>query len=188
MRAAVNKQPNRRPALLVHLSLISNIAVVTSLVCVVGLLVLSYHLFPEFAGNYLAVVSAYAISREQMVPSMLFVTLLMISVTGIITWSIALYSSFRIAGPIYRMCRNIEQAISEPVASSLPLRQEDFLQAESQELIAAIDRLNNHYDQLEVEIDDAFELLQSQQDDGIRVAKIQGIVERITELDQRVLT
>ena len=61
---------------------------------------------------------------------MLVFGLAMASFVGILTWLFSLYASFRIAGPLFRISRNLEQQIKHESIMPVPIRATDSLQRE----------------------------------------------------------
>ena len=70
---------------------------------------------------------------------------LLISGAGFTVWIICLYSSFRIAGPLYRFSRNLEQQIADGPTQMLQIRNDDELQGESQLFNQATEHLTTFY-------------------------------------------
>lgn len=138
-----------------HLALIAKLALASSLITTLGMVLLTLYLAPETGGDYIAQISGYMLSSERLVSSLIFVSLLLIAIVGVTIWAIALYSSFRIAGPIYRLCRNLEQTIQGSNQPHIPLRRADCLQGESMALTAAVEAINDFYRQLEADVDTA---------------------------------
>ncbi len=73
---------------------------------------------------------------------------LLISGAGFTVWIICLYSSFRIAGPMYRFARNLEKQIADGPTEMLQIRNDDQLQGESQLFNQATEHLKDFYAQI----------------------------------------
>lgn len=112
-------------------------------------------------GSYLSSIQAFTRSQDQLVPAMLIGGAMIMLMAGMITWFILLYSSARIAGPMYRFSRNVEMQINQGPVSTIKLRKGDYLQDLSGKLAQAAEGLNEYYaDQLEV-VDEVVEKLES---------------------------
>ncbi|RRJ85263.1 hypothetical protein [Aestuariirhabdus litorea] len=81
--------------------------------------------------------------------------LILVLGAGVTTWLIGLYSSFRVAGPLYRFARNLEIKYRHSNEPILSIRRGDALQNESDALMETIERLQRHQDAL---MDDVSEL------------------------------
>lgn len=103
-------------------------------------------------GDYSTTVGTLALLKGQLDQFMVFGALGLVTLTAITTWVMALYSSFRVAGPLFRLARNLERLTECRNNELLPLRAGDRLQLEAAELKASQHALIDHYDQLEVAI------------------------------------
>jgi len=110
--------------------------------------------------NYLHLMQSYTVTQKNL-DSMLWIAgLFFIFCVGAASWCLALYFSFRMAGPLFRMARNLEVASS---TRHFPdIRKRDCLQKLSQQLKASVSELHDHYagitsqlDQLEHEFSKA---------------------------------
>lgn len=72
---------------------------------------------------------------------------LIVLTAGLITWIITLYSSHRVAGPLYRFSRNIELEIERGPVATTSLRKGDSFQELSDKLGMAADGLSDYYAQ-----------------------------------------
>ena len=71
--------------------------------------------------------------------------LMLIAIAGVATWMIALYSSHRIAGPLYRFSQNLKLAAASDAAPMLELRKGDALLAQAANVKLAVTSLRDHY-------------------------------------------
>lgn len=137
------------PASLFHLKIVLRIA---ALLTVLGALVMVFVVLAvgqtEQQG-YLQSLSRLQISQERLMPLVLAAGLFLLTVSAFVTWLIALYSSFRIAGPLYRLTRNLEQELQQnSLERPMPIRSEDQLQTHGRLLREAVAALNDHYQDL----------------------------------------
>ncbi len=134
------------PYLQDQLRLIGRIALVVSLVAATALLLTLWGLFSgQPQGDYYRIIQALTRSQEQLPVAMLIGGALIVSLAGLMTWFMVLYSSARITGPLYRFARNLELEISEGPVQTVQLRSGDHLQALSGKLATAADNLGRHY-------------------------------------------
>jgi len=64
---------------------------------------------------------------------------------GLMTWFILLYSSARIAGPLFRFRKNLELEINEGPVPTIQLRKGDYLQDLSGKLSNTVEHLSERY-------------------------------------------
>lgn len=114
-----------------QIRIVGKISLWFSLVVVVGLIAVVL-----MAGtpkeSYSDSVQALALTRKNLPWVMLMGGLLLALGTALTTWLITVYSSFRVAGPLYRFARNLETGIRLRQAPRIRIRQSDYLQEESE--------------------------------------------------------
>ncbi|MBF0629146.1 MAG: hypothetical protein HQL91_13090 [Magnetococcales bacterium] len=132
------------------------IALITAILTALGLLVAIHLLTDPTTGlSYREIFHAHAVKRAHLLPVLLIAGLILTTATGILTWLIALYSTFRVAGPLHRFSLNLDRQIH---AGPLPLesfREGDLLRTEHLHFSGALNRLQYHYDLLNERIDHA---------------------------------
>lgn len=129
-----------------RLRLIARIALSISLLSTVLLLATLYFLFRgQKEDSYWLVIQSLTLSRDQLMIAMLIGGALILLVAGLITWFITLYSSARIAGPLYRFSKNIELEIKQGPVATINLRKGDYFQELSLQMACAAERLNTNY-------------------------------------------
>lgn len=121
-----------------------------SVAALVGVVLL---LGPAPSGDYGATVAFHVRARALVDQGLLLASLGLTAITAVVTWLISLYSSFRVAGPLYRFGKNLEELATRDLPRLLPLRADDELQAEAGELNAAAAVLAEHYASLQAAID-----------------------------------
>lgn len=118
-------------------------------------LLLTLTLIAHYSGeSYGQVIRAHALARQYLGPAMLVAGLALLAIIGVITWLIALYSSFRIAGPLHRFSRNLELACAIGPIVPIKIREEDALQKEAQRVEEALSTVRFHLAALRKEADD----------------------------------
>lgn len=136
------------PSLFAQLLRVGKIALWVGLsgIAIVSLLIVI--ILPAMPENYADFIQ-YMAKVQHDLPFMLGLSaLLLISSAGFTVWIICLYSSFRIAGPLYRFARNLEDQIANGPAQMLQIRHEDRLQGECQLFNRAIESLIVFYSEL----------------------------------------
>jgi len=141
------------PPLLFHVKWVAHIALSVGLIAAVGLLLAIFLATNEKGSGYVGIVVSHSLTQESLGPLMLIFGLLMVVVAAIATWSIALYSSFRIAGPLFRFSQNLRGVIENPFAVPMAIRQTDMLQREWTDFDASQARLREHYASLRQALD-----------------------------------
>jgi hypothetical protein len=133
-----------------HLSVIAKVAIGISLLSSLVLVITLFLVFAESEqGDYFQSIQATARNQDQLIIAMLIGGTLIILLAGLITWLITLYSSARVAGPLYRFAKNIEMEIESGPVAIIKLREEDGFQQLSSRLDQVVTEMNRHYgDQL----------------------------------------
>ena len=126
------------------LKLVGRISLWFSLVALVGLGVVVI-LSGAADGDYLTTIQSLAATRERLPFIMLSGGLVLAAGTGLTTWLITLYSTFRVAGPLYRFARNLETGIHSGKVPAIKIRGSDYLQDESALLQHSVGNLYDHY-------------------------------------------
>ena len=129
----------------VALRLAGSLALVFAGLCTLGLVALLLSVDDSLGQGYGSIIGAQLRSQAQLEVTLQFFGLLMAALAGVSTWLLALYTSFRIAGPVWRLSRNLEQAIAQGPVPPVPLRRDDLLQGEARALQDATAALEQHY-------------------------------------------
>lgn len=169
---------------LFHLRLIARVSLLSALFSLVTLSLLVVYLNHGHGqeSDYLAVRQAFMASQESLGVAIAFVSLLLLLLTAMITWLIALYSTFRVAGPLYRFARNLESAIYSGPGTMTPIRHTDELQDEAKALEKSINVLRRHYDSFGAALDEV-EWAIDRNDPPTAVA---AAIKRLKEVECRV--
>jgi len=119
------------------------------------------------ASGYRQIISAFALSKVSLGPAMLAFGFALVSFAGITAWLFSIYASFRIAGPLYRISRNLELLIDHGLVAPLPIRHTDSLQREWQEFEASVSALRAQHQELKQalgEVENALALISEAED------------------------
>lgn len=136
----------------IDLRLVSRFALYTSVVAVVMLIISVLLLTDQTGASYAEIIYAHSITQRHLKPVLLISGLCLLSFVAFITWLFTIYSTFRIAGPLYRFSRNLEQASEgkPPVG----VRNDDALQDVSEQLKQSVTSLHNHYHLIDKKINE----------------------------------
>ena len=146
-----------------RLRLTARVAVGVSLAGTIALLVTLYLLLREQSTeNYFQIIQSLTRSQDHLAFAMLTAGTLIILVAALVTWIITLYSSHRVAGPLYRFSKNLEMEIERGPVATTALRKDDDFQELSKKLGSAAEGLSRFYedqltlvDELSRELDSA---------------------------------
>ena len=136
----------------IDLRLVSRFALYTSVVAVVLLVVSVLFLTDKLGASYAEVIYSHSLSQKHLKPVLLISGLCLLSLIAFITWLFTVYSTFRIAGPLYRFSRNLEHA-AEGIAP-IGVRKDDALQDISEQLKHSVNGLHNHYREIDKRINE----------------------------------
>lgn len=139
---------------LLQLRLIRKLSLWFSFVAFAGMVFVAI-LIPNSDTSYYQQVQSLTLSQKNLPLLMLIGGLVLAVGTGITTWVIAIYSSFRVAGPLFRISNNLEQGIESSLVANIPLRKDDFLQEDAKLLQETSTHLHQHYSRMQVQIDKA---------------------------------
>lgn len=128
-----------------HLKLVAKIALAAGMTAVLCLLVSLVFVTGTNGDSYPAIIRNNSITREEIGVLMLFSGLALVSLIGALTWLIALYSSFRIAGPLYRFTCNFKTAIANDRSGLIGLRDGDSLRKQEMHITQAVAAARAHY-------------------------------------------
>jgi hypothetical protein len=131
-----------------HFTRLAGIALSVGVVVCAGTLVVLMLATNDKGISYGQAIDAYGLTRWNLGWGFLVFGLAMVSFAGITAWLVSLYSTFRVAGPLFRFSRNLEMEIERGPIAPIPIRRCDQLQREWKEFDAGVAALREHYDQL----------------------------------------
>ncbi|MDO9063660.1 MAG: hypothetical protein Q7U25_00450 [Sulfuricella sp.] len=165
-----------------YLKIIGSLALAGGGISFATLLLLLAFVSDNSGAAYWDIVKSGSITRQSLGPSMLLAGLFLASAGAAITWLISLYASSRIAGPLFRLSRNMEILIGSGDATLTPLRKKDLLQEEARQLVRSVNLLQGHYREIGAAADNALALI----DSGGRGRGLAQSLTKLRELDRRV--
>lgn len=113
-----------------------------------GLLLVLALVSDDQASSYGQIIGAFDLARQNLGPALLVFGLALAGFAGISAWLFSLYASFRVAGPLYRMARDLELQIDQGPVEPLPIRSTDRLQFEWMALEASVWALRTQHEEL----------------------------------------
>lgn len=159
------------PEILFHLRWVAKIALSIGAVAAVGLVAMLFALTDTTGASYGELIKSRSVTQHLLGPALLIGGFFLLAFTAALTWLIALYSSFRVAGPLFRLSRNLESSISRWPGKPLPIRAGDRLHREAALLEESLGTLTSHYESLREEVDQALAQIDAgEMDPGARLA------------------
>ncbi len=110
--------------------LVARIGASVAAVSLLGLVLVLLLVSDNDAATYGEIIGAYGLARQNLGPAMAIFGLTAATLAGVSAWLFSLYASFRIAGPLYRISRNLERQIELGPVATVPIRTGDVLQDE----------------------------------------------------------
>lgn len=141
------------PEILFHLRWVAKIALSAGALATSGLAIVLFALTDKTGASYGELIKSHSIAQDNLGQALLIGGFFLVAFTCVITWLISLYSSFLIAGPLFRLSRNIEASLVHGPIKPLPIRDSDQLHREAALLEDSMGVLTRHYQELRDEID-----------------------------------
>lgn len=139
--------PSDSPTLF-HLKWVAKIALLVAGAASSALLLAVFLATDDKGTTYASIISSHSLTQLNLGPVLWGFGLLAVAVAALSTWAIALHSSFRIAGPLFRFAQNMRALIDDPLAVPMAIRRTDMLQQEWRSFDASQARLREHYGEL----------------------------------------
>lgn len=174
------------PPVFFHLRWVAKVALIVGITASIGLLLAIYFTTNDEGADYAHVIANRSLTQKNLGDTLLVFGLALVLVSAITTWFISLYSSFRIAGPLFRFCQNLKDIIDDAFSIPLAIRKSDLLQREWAQFDASQARLRDHYANLSQALAACEQALQSGAEPGnanqqMALARLQE-VERLVQL------
>lgn len=173
----------REPPVFFHLKRVAGIALSVSVAACAGMLGVLMLVTDDKGTSYGQIIGTYSLTGRNLSWGLLVFGLAIVAFAGVTTWLISLYSSFRIAGPLYRFSRNLEMEIERGPVALVPIRRTDQLQREWKEFDASVAALRGHYDELRRALEEAELSLPA---DPAGAASLSQAIARLQEIERRV--
>jgi hypothetical protein len=182
---APNMHPSQtEPPVLFHVKWVAKIALTVGVIAWTVLLVLIFMVKDDKGTDYAQIIFSHSLTKQALGPAILVFGLVMVVIASISTWFIALYSSFRIAGPLFRFSQNLKCIIEDAFVVPMAIRQTDALQREWNEFDASQAKLRAHYASLREALDQCEQVLRADAQPDTNALR-QALV-RLQEVERRV--
>lgn len=182
--AALNHQHSEEPQIFFHLKLVAKITLLVGAAACAGLILTLMSISQQSGSSYAETIRSFSLTREHLGIALLVAGLFLVAFAAVITWLITLYSSFRIAGPLFRFSRNLEMSITQGPKTLVPIRKRDSLQKEHGQLALSVHSLQAQYGALREAAGRAVASLESGDKQGY--AEAASAIAKLKELDSRV--
>ncbi len=169
------------PMVFFHLKLVAKISLAVGALAVLVLLAVLTLITGDSGESYGAIIRSHNLTRQGLGAAMLVAGLLLVAITGLITWFIVLYSSFRVAGPLYRFSQNLKLARTSDTSALLELRQGDALPQQAADIKQAVSTLRQHHAAVKIAAADAGSALVAGD-----AAQYAAAIARLNVLDEKV--
>lgn len=133
------------PLIFFHLKLVAKISLAIGAIAMIALIIALTMVTDHSGSTYSAIVQVQYLKSENLGTVMLLAGLVLVAITCLATWLIALYSSFRITGPLYRFSQNLRLAAADDASTLVELRDGDSLMQEAAMVRQAILNLRAHH-------------------------------------------
>ena len=177
------RSPQISPNRLFHLKLVARIALSVSGAAAFCLLLAIGLATGDTGATYGEIIASYSLTSRHLGPLLLVSGLAIAAIAGFVTWLIALYASFRIAGPLFRIARNLEMAIERGPVTPVPIRRTDLLQREWAEISATMATVGSHYGELREALKEAERALDA---DAAQAAPLARAIGRLKDSERHV--
>lgn len=167
-----------KPLIQLQLKMLSKISLAAALTASLTLFALVYILTYGKPETYLQFVTATVLTEQELLPATLVAGLGIIIVTAVVTGLIAVYSTFRVAGPLYRFARNVEHAKQHGPDRPIPIRHDDALQEEWLALKQSMEMLDQHYSALRTALGEALKA-ETEESLAEHLKEVTTLVERV---------
>lgn len=134
-----------QPLIFVHLKLVAKLSLALGALAIVVLAIALTMITDHTGDSYAAIVQFQSLKRQNLGTVMLVAGLILLAITGFATWLITLYSSARIAGPLYRFSQNLKLANAGGNAALIELRKNDALVAQAAAIKQAVASVREHF-------------------------------------------
>ncbi|MBF0379720.1 MAG: hypothetical protein HQL69_01805 [Magnetococcales bacterium] len=179
-----NRRTNSSAFMIKNLQRVGKAALIVSLILSVCIILAIYYLEGNQGENYIDVLRSLALTRSQLKPVLLMSGLVLVILTGVVTWLIAQYSTKRVTGILHHFTICLQKQVQDgptPFKNQMP---SDIRMDEHARLVGGVHRLQFHYDAMSELVDLAeVQLELSKPDLGGGLTKT---IKQLRELDASV--
>lgn len=180
--AMSKRQPVHVP---LDVSLVAKLGLSVAVASCLGLMLVLVTVSDEKASSYRQIVGAFGLARDGLGSAMLVFGLALVGFAGVSAWLFSLYTSFRIAGPLYRMARDLELQIDHGPVAPTPIRATDRLQREWSAFETSVAALRQQHQALRQALADVQNALATNTETA-DAASLTPALARLKKAEQRV--
>ena len=166
-------------------SLVAKIGLSVAVASCLGLMLALVTVSDDKASSYRQIVGAFGLARDSLGSAMLVLGLALVGFAGLCAWLFSLYTSFRIAGPLYRISRDLELQIDHGPMAPTPIRATDRLQREWSAFEASVAALREQQQELRQALGEVENALGSNTR-AVDAAVLMPALARLKKAEQRV--
>ena len=166
--------------------LVAKIGISVAFASFLCLLALLYFIGDGKGNSYGEIIGQVGVVKESLMPAMLIFGLTMVTFAGVTTWLLALVASFRIAGPLFRIARNIEQQIAQGTVKPMPIRTTDRLQEVWHAFEGSVTQLRDQQQALRSAMHGVEQVLTSHGGSRLDPSLMMPLVAQLKKVEQRV--
>lgn len=174
---------SNKPEINSPLRLVARLALSVGAIATAGLVVTLSLLNNSSGVSYEELIQSHSVTQTYLRPILLISGCFLVAFVAVCTWLITLYSSFRVAGPLFRFSRNLETAIALGPRKPIPIREGDSLQQDAALLASSLAALEAHYTKLHEEVTEAITQIKDGKVDQTQLqmmtAKLKQLIVRI---------
>lgn len=138
------------PIIFLHLKLVAKISLAVGALAILVLIVVLTLITGDSGESYGAIIRSHSLTRQHLGSAMLVAGLLLVAITGFITWLIVLYSKFRVDGPLYRFSQNLKLAIASDTIELIELRKGDAMSKHAAAIKQAVSTMRQHHAEIRI--------------------------------------
>jgi hypothetical protein len=138
------------PMIFLHLKLVAKISLAVGALAALALLTVLTLITGDSGEFYGDIIRSHSLTRQHLGAAMLVAGLVLVAITGFITWLIVWYSTFRVAGPLYRFSQNLKLASVSDSVELIDLRKGDALAPQAEGIKQAVTTLRAHYAEVKI--------------------------------------
>ncbi len=145
-------------------SIVTKVSISVSIITFVILIIMISIIMPDNIDSYNNFIQSQAITHQTMPYAISIAGLLLILLCSLISGFISLYSSFRIAGPLYRFSQNLRYSLNSN--KMIALRSDDCLQDLSKSIIHAAKQSERHKNKILLQIEQCQKIMQQDESEN----------------------
>jgi len=164
-------------------NLVAKVSLSVSMVTFIILVIMISIIMTDDVDSYSNFIQSQVITHQNMPYAISIAGLLLVLLCSLISWFVSLYSSFKIAGPLYRFSQNLRH--SHNSNQMLALRSDDCLQDLSKKIINAAKHTETHKHEILLQIELCQKII-AQAEDENTADSLNSAVQKLKDIESRV--